>query len=239
MTRKSWPLLALFALLTGCLPVDSLNPLYTDKDVIFDEALLGDWKSLNSDDTSVISFSRYVSDAKPDSYSMAMIDEHGSKTEFQAHLLEIEGHRFMDIVPENWEARSESYALHLTTTAHATKIQPRLLRLGVAAYLEFSNPTSTGNASELHAQLRPAHWFFRVKSDGKKMRLDGIDDDDLRKAIEQGKIHIGNSILGEGKDKSLVLTAKTSDLQRFVLEHVDDDTVFSIQSDEIQLQPKE
>ena len=39
-------LLLLFAgtlLLTGCVPVDSLNPLYTDKDIVFDESLLGTW----------------------------------------------------------------------------------------------------------------------------------------------------------------------------------------------------
>lgn len=239
MTRTSWPLLALVLLLAGCMPVDSLNPLYTAKDIVFDEGLLGAWTSLDPSNKSVTSFIRTIGTTEPDYYSVKVIEDDGSKTEYQAHLLEIEGHRFLDVVPESWEARSDSYALHLTTTAHATKVQPQLLRLGIAAYLEFSNPTSSGNAAELHVRLRPAHWFFRVKSDGKKMRLDGIDDDDLRRAIERGNIHIGNLILGEGKNKNLVLTAETKDLQMFVLEHVDDDTVFSIHSDEIQLQPKE
>ena len=31
------------ALLGGCLPVASLHPLYTDKDVIFEKELLGKW----------------------------------------------------------------------------------------------------------------------------------------------------------------------------------------------------
>lgn len=42
-------LLAVLACLTGCLPVDSLNPLYTDKDIVFDNTLLGDWVSVNKD----------------------------------------------------------------------------------------------------------------------------------------------------------------------------------------------
>ncbi len=41
------------ALLAGCVPVMSLHPLYTDKDVIFEEKLLGTWlDDPNSPDTA-------------------------------------------------------------------------------------------------------------------------------------------------------------------------------------------
>jgi hypothetical protein len=235
MTRKSWLLLVLIALLTGCMPVDSLNPWYTDKDLVFDEALLGDWKWSN--DKGVLSFIEYVTDIKPHLYSIEMVEDNGSKTEYRAHLFEIQGHRFLDVVPETWEARSDSYALHVTATNQGAKVEPHLLRLGAAAYLEFSNATGSGDGVNLRAQLRPAHWLFHVKSDGKKMKLDSIDDDDLRKLIEPGKIHVGNAILGQGSNKNLVLTAETKELQRFVLEHVNDEAVFSMHGDEIQHQP--
>ena len=186
MTRKNWPLLVLVALLTGCMPVDSLNPWYTDKDLVFDAALLGDWKWSN--DKGVISFIEFVTDTKPHLYSVEMIDDNGWKTEYRAHLFEIQGHRFLDVVTETWEARSDSYALHVTTTSQGARVEPHLLRLGVAEYLEFNS-----TATDLHAQLRPAHWIFLVKSDGKKMKLESIDDDDLRNLIEPGKIHIGNA----------------------------------------------
>ncbi|HEY2170630.1 MAG TPA: hypothetical protein VGJ30_13450 [Candidatus Angelobacter sp.] len=39
--KKFLLLLAGLLWLTGCVPVDSLNPLYTDKDLAFDESLLG------------------------------------------------------------------------------------------------------------------------------------------------------------------------------------------------------
>jgi hypothetical protein len=68
------------------------------------------------------------------------------------------------------------------------------------------------------------------------MKLDSIDDEDLRKSIGQGKIQIGNVVLDQGKGKTLVLTAETKDLQRLVLEHFDDDTVFSMHGDVIQRQ---
>jgi hypothetical protein len=235
MTPKLWPLLALILLLTGCMPVDSLNPLYTDKDVVFDDALDGDWVTLDSENKSVTSFVRTSSNTEPDYYTLKMVDDEGSKTEFQAHLLEIGGYRFLDTIPEVWEARSDSYSLHLISTKHGIKVQPRLLRLGMAAYLEFT--PAPENGGEIQARLRRAHSFFRVRLDHNSMRLDWIDDEVLRKSIEQGKIHIGNVIMGEGKSKNLVLTAETKDLQRFVIDHIDDDSVFSEHSDEMQRRP--
>ena len=42
---KKWAstVLLFFAIVTGCVP--TLNPIYTDKDLIFDPALLGTWGS--------------------------------------------------------------------------------------------------------------------------------------------------------------------------------------------------
>ena len=42
--------LVITAFLVGCVPVDSLNPIYTDKDVIFESALVGTWMGQNPDE---------------------------------------------------------------------------------------------------------------------------------------------------------------------------------------------
>jgi hypothetical protein len=88
-------LLALTLTLLGCLP--SLNPLYTDKDLIHDPALLGAWVEEN-DDTN----------KKERSWTFTKEDEHAYKLEikegerqspFGAHLLKLGGQRYLDICP--------------------------------------------------------------------------------------------------------------------------------------------
>ncbi len=40
---KTIPALALISLLAGCLPVETIHPLFIDKDVVFDPSILGVW----------------------------------------------------------------------------------------------------------------------------------------------------------------------------------------------------
>jgi hypothetical protein len=69
MNKRYLVLLALLAFLTGCVPVDSLNPLYTDKDVVFDETLLGSWVGPDNGDDGVLEFIARDQDGKK-SYSL-------------------------------------------------------------------------------------------------------------------------------------------------------------------------
>lgn len=236
MLHRILPLFILIVLLTGCLPVDSLNPWYSSKDLVFDQALLGDWKAL--DGKSGLSFVKMIDGKGPNSYSLEVTEDSGFKIKCRGRLFEIEGHRFLDVVPEDWEARTETYPLRMTPARQGAKIEPNLLRLGSASYMVFSSSPGSGNTTNFKAKLQPAHWIFRMRLNGKKLKLASIDDDNLRALIEPGTIHIGNTIFGEGKNKSLVLTAETKDLQRLVLDHVDDETVFTIQGDELERQPE-
>lgn len=43
MKGKKLLFYSLAAILGGCVPVMSLHPLYTEKDVLFEEKLLGSW----------------------------------------------------------------------------------------------------------------------------------------------------------------------------------------------------
>jgi hypothetical protein len=78
-------------ILTSCVP--SLNPLYTDGDLIFDAALLGVWTDTDATESWDFSFS----DEKE--YKLVYTDESGKKGEFKAHLLKIEGKTFLDLTP--------------------------------------------------------------------------------------------------------------------------------------------
>lgn len=231
MKKRCLLLFGLLVWLTGCQPVDSLNPLFTDKDLVLDQALEGEWLSSDPSDQTVMKFVQSVNYlTKLTGYEITMTDKDGSGGKFQGYLVSIGGHRFLDVVPENWDASTDSYKLSLHQAESRTTVEPRLIRLSTAAYMEFtgSGRDSKGDV-QFQAHLRPAHWFFKVTVDGQKLRLDWVDDDKLKKAIAQGTVHLGNALLGAGKDKDkdIVVTATTKELQAFVAAHAGDDKIFS------------
>src|SRR6185503_1593717 len=75
-------------LVAGCVP--SWNPLYTDKDLVFDPQLVGTWK-----DNGKESWQFEKSGEKQ--YKLAYTDEEGRRATFDAHLCKIKDRRFLDL----------------------------------------------------------------------------------------------------------------------------------------------
>lgn len=226
-------------LLTGCVPVDSLNPLYTDKDIVFDESLLGTWVGPDSGKEGSLEFSTLIENGKQ-AYVLTMTDKDSddgrckSVSVYHAHLVNLNGRRFLDVVPEVVDARVESYPLQVKSGKDGTTIEPALLRLGEAAYLEFSSgaPDAGGKIS---AHLRRAHWILKVARKDKTLQLDWADDDVFRKAVQAGTVKLPSMLLGEGKNTDVVITASTQELQKFVVDHADDRTIFNGKTGELHL----
>jgi hypothetical protein len=84
-------LMAATFVLSGC--VFSVSPLYTAKDVVYDAALEGVWAK--SGDTSTWAFQKGA-----DSSYKLVVTEGENPSPFAAHLVQLGGHRFMDICPE-------------------------------------------------------------------------------------------------------------------------------------------
>jgi hypothetical protein len=232
--KKFLPLLAGLLLLTGCVPVDSLNPLYTDKDLAFDESLLGSWVGPYNGDDGVLQFIARDEDGKK-SYSLVMTekdkDSNGYKrTVYHAHLVKLNEHMFLDVVPETFDSRPNSYSLRVKYGKSGGTIEPALLKLGEAAYLEFQNGAPDGKVA---AHLRRAHWIMNIARKDNKLQLNWVDDDYFRKAVQAGTVKLPSVILGEGKNKDVVITASTQELQKFVAEHADDKTFFNSKTEEL------
>ncbi|MBN1796459.1 MAG: hypothetical protein JW804_07285 [Sedimentisphaerales bacterium] len=104
----------LAAVLGGCVP--SLHPLYSDKDVIFEEKLLGQWK----EGDNIWTFEK---GAEPNSYDLSiMIDEEDGR--FKAHLTKIEGKLFLDLFPEEAEINANDYyKMHILPAHSFLKIE--------------------------------------------------------------------------------------------------------------------
>jgi hypothetical protein len=86
--------------LTGCVP--SLHPLFTDKDLIFDPALLGSW--VDEDGKNIWEFQKSGENAYELVYT-----ENEEPAKFQAHLVKLGDFLFLDIFPEEPEMKNGLY----------------------------------------------------------------------------------------------------------------------------------
>ncbi|MBN1804866.1 MAG: hypothetical protein JW837_06415 [Sedimentisphaerales bacterium] len=100
----------LAALLGGCLPVVSLHPLYTEKDLIFEQKLLGKWVDDPNNPETTWRFSRIEEMEK--AYGLEFFDGEGKKGSFIAHLVRLQSDGtpkktmlFLDVFPAQmpWE----------------------------------------------------------------------------------------------------------------------------------------
>ena len=84
--------LSLLLICTSCIP--SLNPLYTEQDLIFDGSLIGVWTDKDTRETWALG----MCDRKLE-YTLTYTDPGGKKGEFIARLVQVENKTFLDIVP--------------------------------------------------------------------------------------------------------------------------------------------
>jgi hypothetical protein len=236
MNKRYLVLLALLACLTGCVPVDSLNPLYTDKDLAFDESLLGSWVGPDNGEEGGLEILAREKDGKK-SYLLVMTDKNKDlkvfkKTVYHASLVKLNEHLFLDVVSQSFEPESTTYSLQVKPGKSGPIIQPALLKIGEAAYLEFQNEAPNGKVG---AHVRRAHWVLKVARKDKTLQLDWADDEEFRRAVQAGRVKLPSTLLGEGKNKDVVITATTQELQKFVAEHADDKTFFSSKTEELHL----
>jgi hypothetical protein len=232
--KKLLPLLAGLLLLTGCVPVDSLNPLYTDKDLAFDESLLGSWVGPDNGEEGGLEILAREKDGKK-SYILVMTDKIKDlnvfkKTVYHASLVKLNEHLFLDVVEQSFEPQSTTYSLQVKSGKGGPTIQPALVKIGEAAYLEFKNGAPDGKVG---AHVLRAHWILKVVRKDKTLQLDWADDEEFRRAVQAGAVKLPNKLLGEGKNQDVVITASTQELQKFMAEHADDQTFFNRKTEEL------
>lgn len=88
----------LAGLLGGCVPVMSLNPLYTKENVVFDEKLPGTWVDDPNGPEMTWRFERL--DQPDNSYKLIFTGEDGLKGSFIARIAKLKDSLFMDIYPD-------------------------------------------------------------------------------------------------------------------------------------------
>jgi hypothetical protein len=184
-------------LVTGCI-VTSVNPLYTEKDLVFDPALVGAWGEDDGKDTWTF---KKVAGKK---YKLLHTDEKGRTGTFEAHLLKLGKHQFLD--------------LHLMDPGQKEEWQINEL----AALAMIMRP---GHLFFKVSQIQPTLQLSTLHEDWLKKLLEKDP-----KAIQHERIQFGAD---NTNDCRYVLTAETKALQRFVLKHADSEEAFGDKPDEL------
>jgi hypothetical protein len=148
----------LAALLGGCLPVVSLHPLYTEKDVIFEQKLLGKWIDDPNSPEFTWQFRRI--DGAEKAYGLILQDEEGQKGSFIAHLVRLRSAEtpnkyglFLDIFPAElpWEME-----------------EPNKVELPYNSLF-----------------LMPVHTFIKIDSIEPKLKMRLTNEEEMQKLLEE------------------------------------------------------
>jgi len=167
MKIKEVVICLLVILLCGCEPTfQSLRPLYTDGDIIFDEALMGKWAK---DGPETWKFERH----EDDKYKLTIVEAlSNTKGQFIAHLVQLDDTRFLDVFPDSSQLEGSGfYKQHLLGTHTFMKVRqiepnlklrmmgqkvcemldndPNLLAIRRSFSNNLSNPTASGICSQI------------------------------------------------------------------------------------------
>lgn len=94
MTPKVLAIALAAAVLAGCIP--TLHPIYSKKDLVFEQALVGRWQLSESKDSQL---SMRFSKVSQKTYRLIHTDRNGNEGLFDAHLARIDGTLFLDLCP--------------------------------------------------------------------------------------------------------------------------------------------
>ncbi len=119
-------LAALIGALAACVP--SLQPFYSQNDIVFDPALVGSWSQDNSSESW-----KYEKNGEK-SYTLTYTDKNGQEGRFEATLFNLGEHRFLDLFPEGDSLEASEtpsfYRFHLMplhTVARVDSVGPTLV----------------------------------------------------------------------------------------------------------------
>lgn len=100
-------IVGLLLVLAACVP--SLHPLYTDKDLIFDPALLGEWVEAKPDSKSTLTFIK----SADKEYKLISAEEK-ERLSFIAHLVKLGDKLFLDVQGDpSVDCRTLAFPVHM------------------------------------------------------------------------------------------------------------------------------
>ncbi|MBN2137307.1 MAG: hypothetical protein JW720_05850 [Sedimentisphaerales bacterium] len=186
-------------LLGGCLPLVSLHPLYTEKNIVFKEELLGVWADPNSPE-GAWEFKRDTESENAYKLALTLDTGDGLKGLFDAHLLKLKDQLYLDIYPAE-----EGFEQTMKGIEKAAK-----------------DPNNAVWALNLFFTV-PVHTFLKIDSIEPQLAIRLTDDERMKKLLAENPDAVEHFVLDESR---FLLTAPTKKLQAFVLKYSDGDKLF-------------
>ena len=192
MKTKKLLFYMLAVLLGGCVPVISLHPLYTEKDVVMEKKLCGTWVDDANSPNTTWEFKRI--DEPKNAYKLIFTDEDGKKGSFVAHMVKLQNRLFLDIFPSElpWEPEDPNkmdwpynslFLIPAHTFVKVDSIEPQLkLRLTLESKMEEllkENPsaaehTSVGDRLVLTGSTKELQAFVLKYADDERVFTDQV-----------------------------------------------------------------
>lgn len=179
-------------ILSGCWTL-SIHPLYTEKDLVTDPMLIGKWYS-------------------PEDLDQLWIFEKDGESAYRLMIIEGIEEQLRDAV------ENQSRLVLTVDPDRDAAFEIHLVKLGRYTFLDFF-PEEPANVNEFYKfHVIPAHSFTRVSVEGHVMQLAFFDSEWLMERVDKGDLPIRVEEWGDLR----VITAETNDLQKFILDHIDE-----------------
>jgi len=191
-------ILLLAFILPGC--VYSLYPLYTTKDLVYENKLVGLWRSPENDTWKFENLLQQELEPYKDKAERAQKEK-----EKKVFLNE------------------ETYLLSCTENGEKRRMQAHLLKLGDNLFLDIFPESINLKNSFFEDQFVPVHTYAKIKIYNNQFELYFFNAEFLYKLLDQKTIRIKHESLQDYK----VITASTEELQKFVIKYGDHKDFFA------------
>jgi len=192
----------LAALLAGCVPLVSLQPLFTKDKIVFADELLGTWADDANKPQVTWEFARLEEEAAErlpgelreearKCYRVNIADSEDRKGVFAGCLVKLGDRLFLDLVPDKFPSGEH-------------------------------NPEHMALVYNAFFFLR-VHTFMRIAVADDRLTIRLTDDEPFKKLIEAEPKAVRHDVI----DDHPVLTASTEELQAFVTKYADDERLFA------------
>jgi hypothetical protein len=179
-------------MISGCWTL-SIHPLYIEKDVVTDPMLAGKWYS-------------------PEDYDQLWIFEEDGDDAYLLTIVEGVEDQLKDAV------ENESRLVVTVDPDREASFEIHLVRLGEYTVMDFY-PEEPENVNEFYKfHVIPAHSFSKVSLEGHVLQISFFDSEWLMDGLDEGGLPINVEEWGDLR----VITAETEDLQRFILDNIDE-----------------
>jgi hypothetical protein len=243
--------LSLFILLiSGCIP--SLHPIYTEKDRIIDDRLLGSWK-MYDDDLPNFGFTVESDDEEDQKEGERLMKEledenipHSSSWTFE-RAADYEGEFKLSggkatfsfspgarsFLPENSIIKNEKELPYYFLTHHSYNMGDtiknymivNLTRIAGQLYMDFYpyDLKDEKSRSRFASNYINGHTFARVEFKDNKVMMYPFNIDYFTTLLKEKRIRLKHENLGED---NIVLTASTKELRAFIANYGDDEELY-------------